>query len=90
MAAFFCGSICVVGVCGSLFGVGVCGSVFGVLGFCGLGSWALKAQKPPIANEKLSIINDKIFLAIIFLPCSYGRTHRIGGAFAALIQQGVG
>jgi hypothetical protein len=30
-----------------------------------VGSWALNTQKLPIANEKLSIINNNIFLAIV-------------------------
>ena len=55
---------------------GVCGCVFVVSGFgVVVGSWALNTQTLPIANEKLSIINNKLFLTIVLSsPCSFMRT----------------
>jgi hypothetical protein len=48
---------------------GVCGCVLVVSGFgVVVGSWALNTQMLPIANEKLSIINNKLFLTIVFPP----------------------
>jgi hypothetical protein len=54
----------VAGVCGFSLGVS-CGFSFVVSGFGVAGSWALSTQKLPIANEKLSIVNNNIFLTIV-------------------------
>src|SRR6185503_4963637 len=66
------------------------GCVCVVSGFGVVGSWALSTQKLPIANEKISIINNNIFLAIVLSSHARPCAPDAGCTYRLLVSRGFG